>query len=62
VFQASIIDRDKLRRMDDIDINDDDWTRSDDTFDYNKKIDRSVQNNSGFIRGTFTQGEVLLYC
>jgi hypothetical protein len=62
VFQASIIDRDKLRRMDDIDINDDDWTRSDDTFDYNKKIDRSVQNSSGFIRGILTQGEVLLYC
>ena len=41
-FQASIIDRDKLRRMDDIDADDDDWTRSDDTFDYNKKIDRSV--------------------
>jgi len=41
-FQASIIDRDKLRRMDDIDANEDDWTRSDETFDYNKKIDRFV--------------------
>ena len=28
--------------MDDIDVNDDDWTRSDETFDYNKKIDRLV--------------------
>jgi hypothetical protein len=29
--------------MDDIDADDDDWTRSDETFDYNKKIDRSVE-------------------
>jgi len=40
VFQQSIIDNEKLKRMDDFDreLNDDDWARSDETFDYNKKI------------------------
>lgn len=40
LFHGSIIDSEKLKRMDDIDSNDDDWTRTDDTFDYNKKLDR----------------------
>ena len=40
LFQGSIIDSEKLKRMDDIDSNDDDWTRRDDSFDYNKRIDR----------------------
>ena len=42
VFQQSIIDNEKLKRMDDFDreLNDDDWARSDETFDYNKKIAR----------------------
>jgi hypothetical protein len=40
LFQGSIIDSEKLKRMDDIDSNDDDWTRKDDSFDYNKRIDR----------------------
>ena len=39
-LQAPIIDRDKLKRLDDIECNDDDWAKSDETFDYNKKIDR----------------------
>jgi hypothetical protein len=41
-FQQSIIDNEKLKRMDDFDreLNDDDWARSDETFDYNKKIAR----------------------
>ena len=44
VFQQSIIDNEKLKRMDDFDreLNDDDWARSDETFDYNKKIARYV--------------------
>ena len=40
LFQGSIIDNEKLKRMDDIDSTDDDWTRKDESFDYNKKIDR----------------------
>ena len=40
LFQGTIIDSEKLKRMDDIDSNDDDWTRRDEAFDYNKKIDR----------------------
>lgn len=40
LFQGSIIDSEKLKRMDDIDSNDDDWTRTDDSFDYNKRIER----------------------
>ena len=42
VFQQSIIDNEKLKRMDDFDreLNEDDWARSDETFDYNKKIAR----------------------
>lgn len=41
LFQGSIIDNEKLKRMDDIDCStDDDWARKDESFDYNKKIDR----------------------
>ena len=40
MHQASIIDNEKLRRMDYIESNDDDWTKSDDNFDYNKKLAR----------------------
>lgn len=40
LFQTSIIDNEKLRRMDYIEANEDDWTRSDDNFDYNKKLAR----------------------
>ena len=43
LFQGTIIDSEKLKRMDDIDSNDDDWTRKDDSFDYNKRIDRLVK-------------------
>ena len=35
--------------MDDIDSNDDDWTRSDETFDYNKKIDRYASKDVSLI-------------
>lgn len=42
VFQGSIIDNEKLKRMDDIDSTDDDWTKRDESFDYNKKIARYV--------------------
>lgn len=40
----SIIDNEKLRRMDLIDTReeDDDWTRSDETFDYNRKLARYI--------------------
>ena len=43
VFHQSIIDNEKLKRMDDFDREfneDDDWARSDETFDYNKKLAR----------------------
>ena len=44
LFQGTIIDSEKLKLMDNIDklidSNDDDWTRKDEAFDYNKKIDR----------------------
>ncbi len=40
IFQGSIIDNEKLKRMDDIDSNDDDWARKDESFDYNKRIAR----------------------
>lgn len=40
VFQGSIIDQEKLSRMDDLESCNDDWTRSDDDFDYNKKLAR----------------------
>jgi hypothetical protein len=38
--EHSIIDNEKLKRMDMIEGNEDDWTRSDDNFDYNKKLKR----------------------
>ncbi len=40
--EHSIIDTEKLKRMDMMEGNDDDWTRSDDNFDYNKKLKRFV--------------------
>lgn len=39
-FKPAIIDSEKLRRMDYMDMNEDDWTRGDDDFDYNKKLAR----------------------
>ncbi len=36
----SIIDNEKLKRMDLIDTAEDDWTKSDESFDYNKKLAR----------------------
>ncbi len=40
VAPVAIIDREKLRRMDVIDTTEDDWAKTDDTFDYNKKLAR----------------------
>ena len=40
--EHSIIDDEKLKRMDIIEVTDDDWTRNDDNFDYNKKLKRQV--------------------
>ena len=40
MFQQSIIDNEKLKRMDYIETNADDWTKNDDNFDYNKKLKR----------------------
>ena len=40
LFQGTIIDSEKLKGMDDIDDGNDEWTRRDEAFDYNKKIDR----------------------
>eukprot|EP00095_Tigriopus_kingsejongensis_P005485 maker-scaffold491_size156641-snap-gene-0.38 protein:Tk05485 transcript:maker-scaffold491_size156641-snap-gene-0.38-mRNA-1 annotation:"protein bat2-like" len=37
-FQGSIIDHEKLLRMDVLETCEDDWTRSDEDFDYNKKL------------------------
>ncbi len=42
--QNSIIDNEKLKRMDFTESADDDWAKSDDNFDYNKKITRYVQS------------------
>jgi hypothetical protein len=39
-FQHSIIDNEKLKRMDYIETNEDDWAKNDDNFDYNKKLAR----------------------
>ena len=39
-FQQQIIDAEKLKRLDELDNAESDWTKSDDTFDYNKKIAR----------------------
>ena len=48
--------------MDDIDVNDDDWTRSDETFDYNKKIDRLVVlRPSPNLAGYLTERRVKLH-
>ena len=48
--------------MDDIDVNDDDWTRSDETFDYNKKIDRLVVLRlSPNLAGYLTERRVKLH-
>ena len=38
--EHSIIDDEKLKRMDIIEVTEDDWTRNDDNFDYNKKLKR----------------------
>lgn len=40
VTPVAIIDREKLKRMDFIDATEDDWAKTDDTFDYNKKLAR----------------------
>merc|ERR1719309_444102 len=40
----SIIDKEKLKRMDDID-NGDDWTYEDDDFDYNKKLESEDEDS-----------------
>ena len=39
-IQQQIIDVEKLKRLDELDHAESDWTKSDDTFDYNKKIAR----------------------
>ena len=38
--EHSIIDDEKLKRMDILEVTEDDWTKSDDNFDYNKKLKR----------------------
>lgn len=40
MVQPSIIDNEKLKRMDLMETREDDWTKSDDNFDYNKKLAR----------------------
>ena len=55
LFQGSIIDSEKLKRMDDIDSNDDDWTRRDDSFDYNKRIDRYVLDISFYTTKVYAK-------
>ena len=40
MFHQSIIDNEKLKRMDYIETNEDDWTKNDDDFDYSKKLNR----------------------
>ncbi len=40
VTPVSIIDKEKLKRMDYIDSAEDDWAKTDDTFDYNKRLAR----------------------
>ena len=40
--EHSIIDDEKLKRMDILEVTEDDWTKSDDNFDYNKKLKRFV--------------------
>ena len=37
-LQQQIIDVEKLKRLDELDNAESDWTKSDNTFDYNKKI------------------------
>ncbi|CAB4055127.1 unnamed protein product [Lepeophtheirus salmonis] len=56
LFHNSIIDDEKLRRMDDIETNnDDDWTRGDDAFDYNKKLTSDDEDeNKDSIRTDYT--------
>ncbi len=46
LFQTSIIDNEKLKQMDDFDNADNDWTKSDDNFDYNKQLRRYFNNSS----------------
>lgn len=41
--EHSIIDDEKLKRMDILEVTEDDWTRNDDNFDYNKKLKRYVR-------------------
>ena len=46
-LQQQIIDVEKLKRLDELDNAESDWTKSDDTFDYNKKIARYLSQNLG---------------
>ncbi|XP_059094611.1 uncharacterized transmembrane protein DDB_G0289901-like [Tigriopus californicus] len=51
-FQGSIIDKEKLMRLDDLESCNDDWTRSDDDFDYNKKLASDDEEGYGDDLGT----------